>query len=162
MERSHPADGEWYGACSDRQGPQSSGARVSGGRQTDRNWCSPATVCALLPSTTMWTAFMERTTLIRSKSVQRILCQDTSRKIRAVKKAQAQRGERIATRPRYGYQKAEDDPKKIVPDPEAAEVVRKIFQLCASGRKPSQITRKLKREQILPPMNSTSKSTAWP
>ena len=27
---------------------------------------------------------------------------DTSRKIRAVKKAQAQRGERIATRPRYG------------------------------------------------------------
>ena len=33
---------------------------------------------------------------------------DTSRKIRAVKKAQAQRGERIATRPRYGYQKAQD------------------------------------------------------
>ena len=64
---------------------------------------------------------------------------DTSRKIRAVKKAQAQRGERIATRPRYGYQKAQDDPKKIVPDPEAAEVVRKIFQLCASGRGPSQI-----------------------
>ena len=42
---------------------------------------------------------------------------DTSRKIRAVKKAQAQRGERIATRPCYGYQKAQDDPKKIVPDP---------------------------------------------
>lgn len=67
---------------------------------------------------------------------------DTSRKIRAVKKAQAQRGERIATRPRYGYQKAQDDPKKIVPDPEAAEVVRKIFQLCASGRGPSQIARR--------------------
>lgn len=62
---------------------------------------------------------------------------DTSRKIRAVKKAQAQRGERVASRPRYGYQKADGDPKKIVPDPEAAEVVRKIFQLCVSGRGPS-------------------------
>ena len=78
---------------------------------------------------------------------------DTSRKIRAVKKAQAQRGERIATRPRYGYQKAQDDPKKIVPDPEAAEVVRKIFQLCASGRGPSQIARQLKQEQVLTPIN---------
>ena len=78
---------------------------------------------------------------------------DTSKKIRAVKKAQAQRGERIATRPRYGYQKAGDDPKKIVPDPEAAEVVRRIFQLCASGRGPSQIARQLKQEQVLNPIN---------
>ena len=78
---------------------------------------------------------------------------DTSRKIRAVKKAQAQRGERVASRPRYGYRKADDDPKKIVPDPEAAEVVRKIFQLCASGRGPSQIARQMKQEQILTPIS---------
>lgn len=70
-----------------------------------------------------------------------------------MKKAQAQRGERIATRPRYGYQKAGDDPRKIVPDPEAAEVVRRIFQLCASGRGPSQIARQLKQEQVLNPVN---------
>lgn len=78
---------------------------------------------------------------------------DTSRKIRSVKKAQAQRGERVASRPRYGYRKADGDPKKIVPDPEAAEVVRKIFQLCASGRGPSQIARQLKQDQVLNPIN---------
>lgn len=33
---------------------------------------------------------------------------DTSRKIRAVKKAQAERGERLGTRPPYGYRKSED------------------------------------------------------
>ena len=44
-----------------------------------------------------------------------LYAKDTSRKIRAVKKAQAQRGERIATRPRYGYRKADDDPKRIAP-----------------------------------------------
>lgn len=78
---------------------------------------------------------------------------DTSRKIRAVKKAQAQRGERLATRPRYGYRKADGDPKKIVRDPQAADVVQKIFLLCASGKGPSQIARLLKREQILNPSN---------
>ena len=78
---------------------------------------------------------------------------DTSRKIRAVKKAQAQRGERLATRPRYGYRKADGDPKKIVRDPQAADIVQKIFLLCASGKGPSQIARLLKREQILNPSN---------
>ena len=79
---------------------------------------------------------------------------DTSRKIRAVKKAQAQRGERLATRPRYGYRKADGDPKKIVRDPQAADVVQKIFLLCAPGKGPSQIARLLKREQLLYPRNS--------
>lgn len=78
---------------------------------------------------------------------------DTSRKIRAVIKAKAERGERVATRPPYGYQKDENDPKKIVPDPESSEVVRHIFQLCAQGRGPNQIARQLKEEGILNPSN---------
>ena len=78
---------------------------------------------------------------------------DTSRKIRAVKKAQAERGERIATRPPYGYKKSEENPKQIVPDEQAAEVVRHIFRLCAGGRGPSQIAKQLKEEQVLNPTN---------
>lgn len=78
---------------------------------------------------------------------------DTSRKIRAVKKAKAERGERISTRPSYGYQKAEDDPKKLIPNEDTAPVVRHIFQLCRDGLGPSQIARKLKEEQVLNPNN---------
>jgi len=78
---------------------------------------------------------------------------DTSRKIRAVKKAQAERGERLGTRPPYGYKKSEDNPKQIVPDEQTANVVRHIFQLCAEGRGPSQIAKQLKAEQILTPTN---------
>ena len=78
---------------------------------------------------------------------------DTSRKIRSVKKAQAERGERIATRPPYGYRKSEDNPKQIVPDESAADVVRHIFRLCAEGRGPSQIAKQLKAEQVLTPTN---------
>lgn len=75
---------------------------------------------------------------------------DTSRKIRAVLKAKAERGARLGTRAPYGYRK---DPgtKKLIVDDEAAAIVRRIFAMCASGSGPSQIARILKKEQILTP-----------
>ena len=57
---------------------------------------------------------------------------DTSRKVRAVKKLQAERGERLGGKPPYGYKTSEADPTHLEPDAEAAEVVRQIFTLCAS------------------------------
>jgi hypothetical protein len=39
--------------------------------------------------------------------------------------------------------------KDIVPDEEAAAVVKRIFELCASGKGPSQIARILTAEQVL-------------
>ncbi len=44
---------------------------------------------------------------------------DTSRKIRAVLKAKAERGERLGTRAPYGYPK-DPDTKKLIVDEEAA------------------------------------------
>lgn len=76
---------------------------------------------------------------------------DSSRKVRAVLKAKAERGERLGTRAPYGYKKDEADSKKLVVDEEAAAVVRRIFAMCAAGRGPSQIARKLREEQILCP-----------
>ena len=75
---------------------------------------------------------------------------DTSRKIRAVLKAKAERGERLGSRAPYGYRKAPDT-KKLIVDDEAATIVRRIFAMCASGSGPSQIARILKKEQILTP-----------
>ena len=75
---------------------------------------------------------------------------DTSRKIRAVLKAKAERGERLGTRAPYGYRK-DPSTKKLIVDDEAAAIVRRIFAMCASGSGPSQIARILKKEQILTP-----------
>ena len=75
---------------------------------------------------------------------------DTSRKIRAVLKAKAERGERLGTRAPYGYRK-DPDTKNLIVDEEAAAIVRRIFAMCASGSGPSQIARILKKEQILTP-----------
>ena len=78
---------------------------------------------------------------------------DTSKKVRAIKRMQAERGERLGGRPPYGYKKKDAETKDIVPDEEAAMVVKRIFSLCAAGKGPSQIARILTAEQVLTPAN---------
>lgn len=63
---------------------------------------------------------------------------DCSRKVRAVFNAKAQRGERIGTRAPYGYRKSEIKGGPLEVDDEAAQVVKRIFAMCASGLGPSQ------------------------
>ena len=75
----------------------------------------------------------------------------TSKKIRAVWKSKADKGERIAAAIPYGYIKSQDDPKQWVIDEEAAKVVRYIFELTLEGLGPMKIARRLEDEQILSP-----------
>ena len=76
---------------------------------------------------------------------------DTSKKIRAVQRAKGERGERVGTAIAYGYMKDPDDPKKIIPDPEAAPVVKRIFDMQASGIGSKRICAILEKEQVLSP-----------
>ena len=75
----------------------------------------------------------------------------TSKKIRAVWKAKADKGERISSTVPYGYKKSEDDPKQWIVDEPAARVVRRIFALCIEGLGPMKIARRLEDEEILTP-----------
>lgn len=77
---------------------------------------------------------------------------DTSRKIRAVKKAKGERGEHLTSFAPYGYCKDPNDSKHWIIDPEAAGVVKKIFALCMEGRGPKQIADQLGKEKILTPV----------
>jgi len=54
---------------------------------------------------------------------------DTSSKIRTVLRAKGERGERVGTTIPYGYMKNQSDPKNIVPDKPAADVVKRIFEM---------------------------------
>lgn len=82
-----------------------------------------------------------------------LYAKDSSKKVRIVKRAQAERGELLGGRPPYGYKRDENVRKGIVPDEEAAGVVKRIFTLCAEGKGPNQIARVLTREQVLTPTN---------
>lgn len=76
---------------------------------------------------------------------------ETSKKIRATWRIKAQRGERVASRPAYGYMKNPDNPKQIIPNPETAPVVKRIFRMCAEGMGPTQIARALENDRIYTP-----------
>ncbi len=76
---------------------------------------------------------------------------DSSRKVRAVFAAKAQRGERLGTRAPYGYRKSEIKGGPLETDEEAAQVVKRIFAMCAGGLGPSQIARRLREENVLSP-----------
>ena len=76
---------------------------------------------------------------------------DTSRKIRAVQRAKGEKGAPLTTNVPYGYVKDPNDPKHWVVDPEASEVVKRIFNMCMEGRGPSQIANILREEKVLTP-----------
>lgn len=84
---------------------------------------------------------------------------DSSKKVRAVKRMQAERGETLGGRPPYGYRKDESVRKGIVPDEETALVVQQIFSLCAGGKGPNQIAQILTQEQVLNPTNAYYRRT---
>ncbi|MCL2568182.1 MAG: recombinase family protein [Oscillospiraceae bacterium] len=76
---------------------------------------------------------------------------DTSRKIKAAHKANGMAGKRLTFMPIYGYRLDPEDKSKWIIDPEAAEVVRRIFQLTIEGKGPHKIARILTAEKILCP-----------
>ena len=80
---------------------------------------------------------------------------DCSKKGRSAARVKAETGARVGSRPPYGYQKDPDDPKRhIIPDPDTAPVVQRIFALCASGSGPSQIAKQLTSEKVPTPAYS--------
>ncbi len=73
---------------------------------------------------------------------------DTSKKVRAIKRAQGMAGEHL-TKPPYGYKVAPDNKKQWIVDEEAAPVVKRIFDLCVAGNGPMKITKILKADKVL-------------
>lgn len=73
---------------------------------------------------------------------------DCSRKITAVVRAKAKEGRRLTNVPIYGYAHDPDDKEKWIIDPEAAAVVRRMYQLTIAGHGPGTIARMLTEEKI--------------
>lgn len=72
----------------------------------------------------------------------------TSKKIKAVNLANAKAGKYTCANAAYGYTKADDEKHTPIIDPEAAEVVRRIFKLRSQGMSPRAIGDQLNAENI--------------
>ena len=76
---------------------------------------------------------------------------DTSKKVKAVKKACAENGKFMGTYPAYGYRRDPEDKHHLVIDEETAPTVRRIFAMRASGMGFHAIAVKLNEEGIQSP-----------
>ena len=74
---------------------------------------------------------------------------DTSKKIRAVKQAKAQRGERVNGEVPYGYIIDPENKNHLLPDPETAHVVRQIFAMYIHGDRICEIQDWLRENKVL-------------
>ena len=98
-------------------------------------------------------------------------CASTSKKIRAVLESGAKNGKYKSPTAAYGYIKADDEKHTPVIDPEAAAVVRRIFELRASGIGMNAIAAILNQDKVPTPSayyygkqgkpNPRSKTNLW-
>jgi len=76
---------------------------------------------------------------------------DTSKKVKAVKKACAENGKYMGTHPPYGYKRDPQDKHHFIIDEETAPLVRRMFAMRASGTPFRKIATTLNDEGIQPP-----------
>ncbi|MCR5237383.1 MAG: recombinase family protein [Lachnospiraceae bacterium] len=76
---------------------------------------------------------------------------DTSKKIKAVKLAQAMRGERVNGAVPYGYIPSPDDKNHLIIDERYAPAIRELFKLYAEGKGIMDIVRHFKEKHYLNP-----------
>ena len=74
--------------------------------------------------------------------------EDLSENIKSVKKNQREKGIYTGGLPLYGYKKDPDQKGHLIPDPVAAEVVRKVFSLYNQGMGKTAIARELNNRGI--------------
>ena len=116
------------------------------------NAVPPKRECVLSLSTTMWTAQtggMDNDFTPLRNLFNEWLVRDTSKKIKAVKRANGMSGKPVTSKPVYGYLMDEDE--NYIVDEETAPVVQQIYQLCLAGNGPTKIARMLTEQQIPTP-----------
>lgn len=76
---------------------------------------------------------------------------DQSRKLRIGYHAKGTSGKPLMSTPSFGYLKDPKDKCHWIIEPEAAETVRRVFELAAAGNNPNQIATILRKEQRIAP-----------
>lgn len=91
---------------------------------------------------------------------------DLSKKVRSAKELRARRGDFLSPFAPFGYVKDPTKNNRLMIDPPAAAIVRRIFQMTIDGKRRTEIARVLNREAVLTPMlykrAAGCSRTIWP
>lgn len=83
--------------------------------------------------------------------INEMYARDTSKKIRSAFYTKMNEGNFISNFAPYGYKKDPQNKNHLIPDEESANIVKKIFNMAASGNPPVKIAQYLNYNQILTP-----------
>jgi DNA invertase Pin-like site-specific DNA recombinase len=86
---------------------------------------------------------------------------DTSKKIKAVAHAKGNAGKPLSYNAIYGYRKSPDDKNVWLTDDEAAQVVRRIFQMAQDGMGAYQIAKRLCADKVEKPSAYFARTKGW-
>ena len=91
---------------------------------------------------------------------------DLSRKVRSAKRQRAEKGKFLSPFAPFGFIKDPADKNRLLIDPEAAQIVRRMFHMMASGQSADEIARVFNDELIPTPMiykrRTGCSRTVWP
>ncbi len=91
---------------------------------------------------------------------------DLSRKVRRAKRFRAEQGKFLSAYAPFGFVKGTADKNRLVIDPPAAEIVRRIFEMAGNGQTTVKIARILNAEGVPTPMlykrAAGCSRTVWP
>lgn len=76
---------------------------------------------------------------------------DLSKKVNIGFRAKGMSGQSLTSTPLFGYKRDPDDKNHWVIEPETAEIVRRIFELAATGMNPHRIAKTLQTERRITP-----------
>lgn len=88
-----------------------------------------------------------------------VYLRDISRKIKMVLQSKRQRGEYCAAAP-FGYMKNPDDKSKLIPNPETAPIVQRVFKMALSGMTCRKIATILTDECVVTPSRYRANNSA--
>ncbi len=77
---------------------------------------------------------------------------DIKKKVEVILDMKAQHGEFIGPKAPFGYQKSSENPNQLIPDPMAAIIVRRIFQMASEGTGVTAIVRYLNEKGLPTPI----------
>lgn len=83
--------------------------------------------------------------------INELYSRDLSQKVKDSRRQYARRGQCVSAYPIYGYVKSPADRRLLIPDPEAADIVRRIFERCNAGEGPTRIASGLNRDGVPTP-----------
>jgi len=78
---------------------------------------------------------------------------DISKKVRSAVRSRKQRGEYLSNYAPYGYMKDPVNKRRLIIEERGASVVRRMYEMCASGQGSKVIAKTLTREGVLTPRN---------